>query len=378
MASKPGIYIHIPFCVSKCRYCAFLSGPVDGDTVKEYVRALERELCSYKDELADRVFDTVYFGGGTPSLLEPEAIKSVLDTLRCCFALEEDAELTLEANPGTLGSTDAEIRERLAGYKAAGINRLSMGAQSMDDKRLSYLGRIHSADDVRRDFRLAREAGFDNISLDLITAVPGMSLEDALWDVEEIISLGPEHISMYTLQLEEGTALHRAWERGEFELMDEDADREMYHSCSKALEKAGYLRYEISNFARDGRMSRHNSKYWDMSEYLGAGLGASGYVGGVRYRNTEVMEEYLQGRARAEEHVNTRDDDISEAVFTGLRRRDGILMSEICKDFRKHYDDVWSEVLSFAEDGFLIIDGDRMRLTDKGIDISNRIMALFV
>lgn len=351
----PGLYIHIPFCVRKCRYCAFLSGPANDEAISEYVGALKRELRSYSSgtgvasavgdnevaglgdeaphmEMDDRVFDSIYFGGGTPSILEPAIIGELIELARESYRFTDDLEITLEVNPGTLGDDEAAVRKRLAGYRAAGVNRISMGVQSMDNKRLMFLGRIHSAEEVARDFALARDCGFENISLDLITAVPGMSLSDALSDIRAVAALGPDHISMYTLQLEEGTPLYRAWERGEFEILSDEADREMYHEGVKLLKKLGYDRYEISSFARDkSKRSRHNSKYWCMAEYLGAGLGASGFINETRYVNTSDLAEYLAGRWRSEEHRNSMHDNISEAVFTGLRRSEGVTFTEVMR-----------------------------------------------
>lgn len=446
----PGLYIHIPFCLRKCRYCAFLSGPADDEAIREYVGALKRELRSYSSgtgvasavgdneaagldreaprmnneaphmEMDDRVFDSIYFGGGTPSILEPAVIGELIELARESYRFRDDLEITLEVNPGTLGDDEAAVRKRLAGYRAAGVNRISMGVQSMDNKRLMFLGRIHSAEEVARDFALARDCGFENISLDLITAVPGMSLADALSDIRAVAALGPDHISMYTLQLEEGTPLYRAWERGEFEILSDEADREMYHEGVKLLKELGYDRYEISSFARDkSKRSRHNSKYWCMAEYLGAGLGASGFINGTRYVNTSDMAEYLAGRWRSEEHRNSKHDNISEAVFTGLRRSEGVTFAEVMRfageasgpasalnseragglteasgltdangianasadpaeAFWNYYKDIKSELLEFQKDGYIIIDERGMRLTDPGIDISNTIMALFV
>ena len=434
----PGLYIHIPFCVRKCRYCAFLSGPADDEAIREYVGALKRELRFYSSvaglmdadvtfreteagsthetvgreavdeaphmKMDDRVFDSIYFGGGTPSILEPAVVGELIELARESYRFPDDLEITLEVNPGTLGDDEAAVRKRLAGYRAAGVNRISMGVQSMDNKRLMFLGRIHSAEEVARDFALARDCGFENISLDLITAVPGMSLSDALSDIRAVAALGPDHISMYTLQLEEGTPLYKAWERGEFEILSDEADREMYHEGVKLLKELGYDRYEISSFARDkSKRSRHNSKYWCMAEYLGVGLGASGFLDGIRYVNTSDMTEYLAGRWRSEEHRNSMHDTISEAVFTGLRRSEGVTFAEVMRfageasgpasvqttetasgltgateAFWNYYKDIKSELSEFQKDGYIIIDEQGMRLTDSGIDISNTIMALFV
>lgn len=346
--------------------------------IDRYIRALERELSSYKEKLGDREYSSIYLGGGTPSLLSPEQIASLLRCIKENYRITDDAEITLEANPGTLGDTCDEVKQKLQGYLDAGVNRLSMGVQSMDDDRLKFLGRIHDVDTVMRDYEIARRCGFSNISLDLITAVPCMSLDDALSDVRKIAELEPNHISMYTLQLEEGTPLYDAWSRGDFELLDDELDRRMYHDCVDLLERLGYHRYEISNFAKAGYEAVHNSKYWNMTDYLGVGLGASGFINGVRYRNTDKLEEYLEGNWVSERYENTTQDNISEAVFTGLRRTEGITFDEICEDFRGYYSDIWNDIIEYEKDGYLIIDDKGMKLTDKGIDISNTIMALFV
>ncbi len=387
VSKLPGIYVHIPFCVSKCKYCAFLSAPAS-DLMKEvYVEALIKEikqramLCNLKQ------FDTVYFGGGTPTTLSAEQLERLVSAIEENFHIRDDAEYTIEANPGTLSE------ELLARLKEMGFNRLSMGVQSMDDERLGFIGRIHSADAVRRDFELARKAGFDNINLDIIFSIPGESTEDALSDIREIAELGPEHVSFYSLQLEEGTELYHMWERREFEEVSDDIDRETYRKGVKLLEELGYERYEISNFAKPGYRSRHNSKYWNMAEYAGLGLGASGMIQPLscgrnwRYQNIGNLENYCEtleaGKAPdAESHWNTEHDDVSEAIFTGLRRKEGIAFKDYFDGtegaFWDYYHEERTEALAFERDGFLVIDSEGMRLTEEGIDISNRIMALFV
>ena len=378
-----GIYIHIPFCVRKCNYCAFLSFPADADTRALYVQQLIKEAGRFPR----RKVDTVYFGGGTPSVLEADQIAGILDEVRRCYDITDDAEITLEANPGTLGESDADIRNRLEAYRSMGINRLSIGVQAMNDDRLKFLGRIHTVEDVRRDYSIARELGYDNINLDLIMSVPtpGNSIDEALYDAKEIVKLKPEHISCYSLQLEEDTPFFAMYERGELQEIPDDIDRDTYHKVCDFLKEAGYEHYEISNFCKPGRMSRHNSKYWNMSDYIGLGLGASGFVDGVRYRNTENLGDYLNGKCSDEEHINTEHDNISEAVFTGLRRNEGIRYSDVFPgsgdardEFWQYYKDARDEAEGFVRTGHLIIDDEGLRLTESGIDISNRIMALFV
>ena len=455
-----GIYIHIPFCVKKCNYCAFLSAPADEETREKYVQALIKEIeCVGKGESCDcgeckvnftsrRPISTVYFGGGTPSVLSPEQIGRIISALRENFEIAADAEITLEANPGTLGgrssATDlseeekfADVKLTLHSFRAVGINRLSMGVQSLNDDVLKFIGRIHTAEDVRRDFKAARASGFDNINLDLILSLPvsesngaqgaphnsKSSQEQSLEDLREILAMHPEHISCYSLQIEEGTPFSKLYDQGLLEEISDEEDRDTYHKVCKALRDAGYEHYEISNFAYAGASgsaglsrspyrSRHNSSYWNMSDYIGLGLGASGFVGGVRYQNTSDLQKYIECLAnsgagidfssiRADVHINTEHDNISEAVFTGLRRREGIRYADAVQylaskanashasdstdeaqlakaSFWQYYADAREEAESFVRSGHLIIDDEGMCLTEAGIDISNAIMALFV
>lgn len=376
--NKAGIYIHIPFCIKKCNYCAFLSGPAGPEVRQEYVNHLIKEIRLRSREVPEA--DTIYFGGGTPSLLTPEQIGRILEEVRSAFRILEDAEVTLEANPGTLTA------ESLEDYRKTGINRLSMGVQSMDDRRLRYLGRIHTAEEVRRDVKMAREAGFRNINLDLIFAIPGTDVSDAMEDLEAIAALEPEHISFYSLQLEEGTSFFRDFEAGKLREVPDETDREMYHRGIQVLREKGYRHYEISNFARPGYESRHNSKYWNMAEYVGLGLGASSYTGHRRTVNETDLKAYSETLDRGklafmEVHENSEADDISEAVFTGLRREEGVryrdvLGSEVA--FWEYFREALPEARAYEAGGFLEMDDEGLRLTERGIDISNGIMALFV
>ena len=412
---KRGIYIHMPFCVRKCRYCAFLSFDAEGSPRKEYTDALEKEIklraALEKENGTDRLISTIYIGGGTPSVMDIASMSEMVKTLKRSFEMDPDAEFTLEANPATLGRKDGVILAKLQAYKFMGVNRFSMGVQSMDNDRLHYLGRIHTAENVSRDMDIIRRKGFDNVNLDLMFSVPGESSEDALKDLEKILAFGPEHISCYSLQIEEGTPFGEMAESGELTEVPDEEDRETYHRICRRLREAGYEHYEISNFAKKGDdpdapspyRSGHNSLYWNMDEYIGLGLGASGFINGVRYKNTEDLGEYLraldEGRLPvAEEHINTAFDNISEAVFTGLRRSEGIRYEEAvraymeaadaekeavsadgCRNFFwKVYAEAEDEALEYAERGLLIIDNDGLRLTEQGIDISNSIMSLFV
>ena len=391
-AGNPGVYIHVPFCVKKCNYCAFVSGPASEERRAEYVDALIKEIMLASEGEVEGTYltggikpqnikcDTIFIGGGTPSLLTVSQIERILDTVRGVFDVTDDAEITMEANPATLD------KEALAGYLGLGVNRLSMGVQSMDDEVLATLGRIHTVDDVIRDYEAAREAGFNNINFDLMFGVPGTDVEGVVDGVQRVIDLGPEHVSYYSLQLEEGTKFWQDFENGQFHEIPDEVDREMYHRGRMLLKENGYKHYEISNFAKPGFESRHNSKYWSMADYYGFGLGASSYVKGVRIMNTPDMPEYLAtiagGRLpQVDIHVNSEHDDISEAVFTGLRRNFGIKFADILgskEKFYEYYKEVIPALESFEETGHIIIDDEGFTLSNLGIDISNKIMALFV
>ena len=433
MNRKQGLYIHIPFCVKKCNYCAFLSFDAETSPRKEYTDALVNEIklraeklrsdaaCRGVDANEALALDTVYVGGGTPSVLDISQMRDIMHAVRTSFRVKEDAEITIEANPATLGRKDGVMLAKLQAYRYMGFNRLSMGVQSMDNDRLHYLGRIHTPGNVVRDMELIRKKGFDNVSLDLIFSVPGQTTEDALEDLKRILELSPEHISCYSLQIEEGTPFGDMAALGELTEVPDEEDRRTYHEICRTLEDAGYEHYEISNFARRDAddppgpspfRSRHNSLYWDMSDYIGLGLGASGFVDGVRYKNTTDIDEYIKFFGALteaetenvkipfdEEHINTAFDNISEAVFTGLRRNEGISYEDAVRAYfrapdaegsmpegqdacGKFFWDIFTdekeEAARYADLGLLGMDSKGLRLTEQGIDISNSIMSLFV
>ena len=392
--TKLGIYIHIPFCVCKCRYCGFLSFEnADKELHSRYIRALTDEIRLYGRLYRDEyIVDTIFIGGGTPSVLEPEYTEQILNAVRESFNIADTCEITIETNPGTLS------RQKLSAYRKCGINRLSIGVQSLNDEVLETLGRIHSVREFEYNFALARELGFDNINMDLMFAVPGAT--ESIWKetLENAIALSPEHISFYSLQIEEGTPFARMYEEGILEEIPDDTDRKMYREAAKLLCRSGYVHYEISNAARPGFMSRHNLKYWTMQEYLGFGLGASSYFKGRRFQNTGSLKEYIRTSGQslladscscfkaagcAEEfHINTEFDNASEFVFTGLRRLSGISLEE----FKRFTGRILFEVFPEAERniskwqaaGLAEYDGQVLKLTYDGIDISNDILSEFV
>ncbi len=406
MIKKTGLYIHIPFCVRKCNYCAFLSFDAETSPRKEYTDALVNEITYRGEQLGHPEIDTVYVGGGTPSVLDISQMRDIMHAVSKSFRVKEGAEITIEANPATLGRKDGVMLAKLQAYRFMGFNRLSMGVQAMDNDRLHYMGRIHTAENVVRDMELIRRKGFDNVNLDLMFSIPGETTEDALSDLERILGLDPEHISCYSLQIEEGTPFGDMAEAGELTEVPDEEDRRTYHEICRVLREAGYEHYEISNFAKPGFRSRHNSLYWDMSDYIGAGLGASGFTDGRRYKNISDIEAYIEAFAKLpeeggrieipleEDHLNSSFDNISEAVFTGLRRSEGISYEEAldaymrCAEGPMHEDPqaafwrIFAEAKEEAEDyvrrGLLIIDEKGLKLTEQGIDISNQIMSLFV
>lgn len=380
---KPlGLYVHIPFCIKKCNYCDFLSAPADDTTKKRYVDALCKEIAGYKKLTKEYQVATVYFGGGTPSILPVSLIEQILSVIQKSFNITmETAEITLEVNPGTVTA------DKLKQYRELGINRLSIGVQSAKEKELALLGRIHSFEDAKNTVQWARKAGFNNISLDLISALPGQSLTDYKENVEAVLSLNPEHISSYSLIVEEGTAFYEQYAEGaprERELPDEETDRAMYAYTKERLAQAGYERYEISNYAKPGFESRHNSSYWTGTEYLGAGLGASSLFTNARYHNeTDLltyMEEIEAGRdVRREIERLVESEQMEEFMILGLRRMCGVSREEFRKRFGRPLETVYGSALQKLKKQELItMEGDRVALTETGIDVSNQVFVEFI
>lgn len=364
------LYIHIPFCVKKCAYCDFLSGPADADTIEKYVQALICEIEAVKIKAEKYRVVTVFVGGGTPSVLEGEQIERIFAAVRERFGLGEEDEITIEANPGTV------TREKLRSYKRAGINRISFGLQSVNNEELKILGRIHTYEEFLESYRLAREEGFTNINVDLISAIPKQTLESWKRTVDAILELNPEHISAYSLIVEAGTPFEKLYGEGgsrEAELPEEETERVIYQKTKEWLKEAGYERYEISNYAKKGYACRHNLGYWERKEYLGLGLGASSLIENVRFQNTDEMQIYLQYADNEEKRVEnretlTREEELEEAIFLGLRKMEGISKKEVEKEYGKQIEKMICQ-------GFLEEENGKIRLTERGIDISNYVFA---
>jgi oxygen-independent coproporphyrinogen-3 oxidase len=375
-ASLPGLYVHVPFCSSICNYCNFNRGLFDPELKDRYVAALIHEIRS--SPYTGRPADTIFFGGGTPSLLDPLEVAEVIAALRTSFDLPADAEVTLETNPETVD------REKLERFRGAGVNRISFGVQSFQDEELKRLGRIHSADRARAAMAAARAAGFDNVSLDLMMWLPGQSVDRWRANVDALIEAGPDHASLYLLELYPNAPLKEEMARAGWSLAPDEDAAEMYLEAMSRLERHGYLQYEISNVARPGRGSRHNLKYWTDGEWVGFGCGAHSTVAGVRWKNVSATEEYVNRvtagtRVVTERRVLSRDERLGDALFTGLRLSEGIDLAQV----GRRYDvDVWgrySEALRpFIEEGWLLRQGERLSLTRTGMLMANEVMAAFV
>lgn len=365
MKNELGIYIHIPFCVKKCRYCDFLSGPATAEIQEKYVEALLKEMEGYKGLLGGRKIGTVFFGGGTPSILNGRKIVRIMDRLRSFGSLSEDAEITIEANPGTVDS------EKLYSWKQAGINRISFGLQSADDQELRCLGRIHTWETFLQNYRLARACGFSNLNVDLMSALPGQTVAQWKRTMEQVTKLEPEHISAYSLIVEEGTPFYETYANHPELLPSEDEEREMYYETKAFLASRGYERYEVSNYAKPGYECRHNLSYWNRTDYLGLGLGASSLLGNVRKTNQTELSEYLKGNFEGEEERLTSKAAMEEYFFLGLRKMEGVKWT----DYRPQYEKIVNKLLG---EGLLEESGDQIRLTEYGIDVSNYVLSEFL
>ena len=368
------LYIHIPFCVKKCAYCDFLSGPASNQQIEEYVQALIEEIRYYKEFVKKYEVSTVFWGGGTPSLLTGEQMKALMETLRQTFFIRQNAEITMEANPGTV------TVEKLLACQKAGINRISFGLQSVNNEELKMLGRIHTYEEFLESYEAARKAGFQNINVDLISAIPKQTVSSWEQTLQTIISLQPEHISAYSLIVEEGTTFAKLYGEGcklEHLLPTEEDERRMYERTEELLREAGYHRYEISNYAKEGYECQHNLGYWERKEYLGLGLGTSSLIEETRFHNTDEMEEYLRDASnpillRREQEKLDRQEQMEEFVFLGLRKIRGIQEEKFAEMFGEDIWDCYGKNLErVIKEGLLEREEGVLRLTRKGIDVSN-------
>ncbi len=371
------LYLHIPFCIRKCNYCDFLSAPAELSVQVRYMKALGAELAGRSAEAADHEVRSVFLGGGTPSVVPAEEIRYLLDLIREHYHVSADAEISMEVNPGTVD------KEKLAVYRSAGINRLSIGLQSAVEEELRVLGRIHTFSQFLETYEAAREAGFTNVNVDLMSALPGQTLASYQRTLETVLALRPlpEHLSAYSLIVEEGTPFARLQEQGCLALPDEDEDRLMYERTGELLARAGYHRYEISNYALPGYECRHNTGYWIRVEYLGFGIGAASLWQETRFSNAPSLEAYLKSPldVRTPPEVLTTQAQMEETLFLGLRLSRGITNTDFQRRFHHSLPEIYAPVIAQnVRDALLDWDGEHLRLTLRGIDLSNYVLAQFL
>lgn len=388
------LYIHIPFCVKKCDYCDFLSFPADNRTQRRYVDAVQKEIIYYGALYPDRKITTIFIGGGTPSWLDEEKIVRILHTVREAFAVEHDAEITIECNPGTATA------HKLVRYREAGINRISIGLQSAHNEELALLGRIHTWEQFLKTYDLARKAGFSNINVDLMSALPGQTLETFSDTLKKVLALKPEHLSAYSLMIEEGTPFYERYREDEKHreageptelLPDEEQEYAVTKLTQRVLMEAGYHWYEVSNFAKPGYECRHNIGYWKRADYLGIGIGAASLIDNVRYANVRDLEEYCKECESLWEELNirkticsstepvTREEQMEEFMFLGLRMTEGVSRAEFEQHFGTTIEAVYGDVLrQLQKEGLLVKQEGRICLTERGMDVNNYVVEQFM
>ena len=369
------LYIHIPFCVRKCLYCDFPSYGGMENYYDDYVKRICSEIEKAGEVCSKYKINTVFIGGGTPTVLKSGSLEKIMKTVFDNYNVVKDAEITCEANPGTLDM--AKLRD----MRAMGINRLSMGLQARQNDILKLLGRIHTAEDFEREFLFARRAGFENISCDIMFSLPRQTVEDWRETVSWVVSLNPEHISAYSLIIEEGTPFKDMYDNGKITVPDDETDRKMYHMAVDMLEEKGYKRYEISNFAKAGFESRHNSVYWRTGEYMGFGLGAHSYFNGRRFHNTYNLEEYIRSGQFKKYDVEllSEKDKMAEFMFMGLRMSEGVSVSEFKRRFGMNIDEIYGkELKEIISEGLAFERDNRVILTDYGFDVSNYVFEKFI
>lgn len=366
------IYVHIPFCVKKCDYCDFVSFACKEDVQKAYYYALKNQIDIKAESTGKIPVDSVFFGGGTPSLVKAEYIVGILDKLRERFSFAKDTEITIEMNPNS--ASFEKIRE----YKEAGINRVSIGLQSANDEELKTLSRVHDYKSFLRTFDNVRKAGFENVNVDIMSALPGQSLLSYMDTLKKVITLKPEHISAYSLIIEENTPFYERYSDGRG-LPDEDTEREMYYETKRFLKEKGYLRYEISNYAKEGYECRHNLGYWTGKDYLGFGIAAASLYNGSRYSMHSDLDAFIKGDLHEEETILSKKDRMEEFMYLGLRMMKGVSKAEFVERFGILIEEVYGEQIAMLKlKGLMKEREGRLFLTDKGVDVSNMCMAEFL
>ena len=369
-----GVYIHIPFCKQKCLYCDFVSFAKKEEFQKEYVEAIIKEICNWKSNNKYYKVKTIYIGGGTPSYIESNYITEILKNIG------EAKSVTIEVNPGTI------TKQKLIDYKNAGVNRLSIGLQSTDNNLLKQIGRIHNYNQFLDTYNLARKLGFKNINIDLMIGLPNQSIKDIKESLEKICVLNPEHISVYSLIVEEHTPIQKLIEKGELQLPNEETERQMYWYVKNFLELKGYKHYEISNFAKFGFESEHNMDCWEQKEYIGFGVAAHSYIDNKRFCNTSNIEEYITNCLNEEfeknieiQEIQNEEDKMREYMILGLRKIDGVSIQKFEKKFNQNPIMIFkNELQELYQQKLIIIDGDIIKLSNKGLDFANLVWEEFV
>ena len=382
-----GIYIHIPFCKQKCYYCDFVSFSNKEEYIEKYVEILKREIDSY--DLSNYNITTIYIGGGTPSRIPSENIQEILEKIKQKISESqtrwEDIEITIELNPGTVDE------EKIKKYKEIGINRLSIGLQSTNNKLLKEIGRIHTFEDFKDTYNTVKKVGFENINVDLMIGLPNQTISDVKDSLNEIIKLNPTHVSVYSLIVEENTKMEKLINNKELQLPDEELERQMYWYVKNTLELNGYNHYEISNFAKKGKESKHNLNCWEQKEYIGLGLAAYSYLNGIRYGNTSDIEKYInvqdffdiseleKSGIRIVDEVQSLEDKRKEYMLLGLRKIDGVSIKKFKEKFVENPIFLFrKELEKLVNEKLISIDGDFIRLTNKGLDLANIVWEEFV
>ena len=369
------LYIHIPFCRKKCDYCDFPSYAGRESLIPEYIEASKAELGYYSSLYDKPSIKTIYVGGGTPTLLPEEMISSIFESIKKDFDVPDDTEITFEANPGTV------TKEKLRTLINSGVNRISLGVQSFNNTLLKKLGRIHLEHEITEAYELIREAGFKNVNIDLIFALPGGSINDWQESLVRTVKLNPEHISTYNLQIEEGTPFHIEKLEGNLLLPDEEDELKMYKIAIAFFNENGYKQYEISNFAREGFESQHNKAYWTMQDYIGIGAGAHSFINNVRIENSPYLEKYLSKDFASikTEHVNTKKESMQEMIFLGLRLIKGFNLNDFTRRFGIGFREIYKkELAELMDDGLLQMEGKNVKLTEKGLFLANEVFKKFL
>lgn len=374
-----GVYVHIPFCKRKCNYCDFTSFTGMDQNIEKYIEAIKKEIINSKEFLKEKIIRTIYIGGGTPSYINEKYIVDILKSIKEIGKISKNVEITIEVNPGTANY------EKLKSYKEAGVNRISIGLQSTNDIILNKIGRIHNYQEFINTYLDARNL-FNNINVDLMLALPDQNIEDLEDSLNKVINLNPEHISVYSLILEENTKMYNDFQQGKINLPDEETERNMYWLMKNTLEKNEYIHYEISNFAKPGYESKHNMDCWNQKHYLGFGLGASSYIDNRRFSNIKNINTYIENIENEEydkniilEEEQTKEEQMNEFMILGLRKINGIDINKFYEKFNESLIDKYKTILDKLDKEKLIkINNNKVKLTNKGIDLANIVWEEFI